>query len=154
MLESIIFHFVFVFFVLGTFVWWLLTKRKLDVLKQALLPLLLKEKMEFSQDRSLVVRTVDFLEAELANLFQCKVQIEYKFSQTSFILKEKFLLPLCFLLEKKIIGENKNFLLEDNLYSPRELLNYLCFNKKLSRLIFMYDNENYEWKVRVEYAKS
>ena len=148
MFESIIFHFIFVLFVIIAFVWWLATKKKYLQLKDVLIPTLLRNKIEFPQDRSLVVRSVTYLQEELSEYFQCKVKIEVKFLKSSY----NFLTPLCYLLWKSELEQNKYFRLKGDDYSSKELISYVMLQVNKKNITLNYNFDKNIWNVEILYA--
>ncbi|MES2615297.1 MAG: hypothetical protein V4591_07780 [Bdellovibrionota bacterium] len=153
MLESIIFHFVFVLFALWAIVYWLVTKRKFEVLKQALLPVILLKTIQFPQHRSLVVRSLAYLQEEYSSLFQCKVEI----INPIFVVQEKgsenFMRSLCLLMNPHgAQNQQKSFLVEESLFSSEELKEYVKLKGNTKRLSFQYDFHKDIWNVELTYA--
>ncbi len=147
LLESIIFHFIFVLFMIWAFVWWLIVKKRLDLLRLALLPVVMLTQIQFPRDRSLVVRSLKCLEVELEKVFMRPVQIGFQFSQFTSGSRKNFLKSLCYLIIENKSDSDEKFLLNEISYSAAELISYFINKNKVKRVLFHYDYEKDIWKV-------
>ena len=155
LLESILFHFIFVFFILFTFIWWFSVKRKLDLYKNVFVQLLSRKKIQFPQDRSLVVRGGNFLEEELSSHFHCPIIIQTKIGDFSKNQYDNFMLPLCDFLLNLSENETKSFFLEQRLLGVQELTSYVKQVNNKKGFNFYYDYNKKRWNVekKNEYNK-
>jgi hypothetical protein len=151
LLESIIFHFVFVAFVLGAFVWWLSTKKKLETFKNVLIPIVLTNKIELPRDRSLIVRSIIFLEEELTLYYNIKVFINFNYRELSKDYNKNFLTPLCYLIWHRNFENNKNFFCNETYYTCQELNSHVKMKKNIKKLVFKYDLDKEIWIMEFSY---
>ncbi len=150
MLESAIFHFVFIFFVLWAFIWGLLTKKKLECFSKTLIPTLLLKTFEFPKDRSLFVRSCRCLEDELSELLKIKVKITIPFSQLPTKCDINFLTSLFYLVWPQQPNNTIYFHFHENKISQYDLIAQLKLQKKAKEFQFHYEFENNIWRVKIQ----
>lgn len=155
MLTSLVFHllFVIVIAVLGVFV--LQQKSRINLLQKAVFFILVCKKIEYPKHRSQLVRSMLFLEHELAQQFNCHVKIEYRFFQD--LSCETFFIPLCLFLNKNFENEKKIFVFEEAVLSAKEIFDKLNFISeeyiaKKKKITFIHSGKNTDlnWVVTCE----
>lgn len=148
--TSIIFHFVFAILIVVLFVAWLSLRKKTSLFSNALVPLLLKQTLDFPGSRSQLVRCLHLLEQELTLVFGCKVKIRVAFCED--LDRSLFLDPMIFLMLKNFQHTAPCFLWKTETKSVQELTDTLnAFSEKKS-LSFEHSGKHGDqyWVVHVD----
>lgn len=154
MIANFIFHFIFAIFAVWAIVAWFLLHSRTLALKNALVPLLVLEKIELPKHRSLFFRSLKCLEEELSILLRIKVVISCPMSDCT-IYPQSMLKPLCLLLNPKSYDDKKYFKLQNNYFTLNEFNKKISINSKVKEICFIYTNENKDhsfWNVEIKNA--
>lgn len=145
MLESVLFHFFFLVFFVVSLTWWIRTKKKLESFQQVLTPALLNPYFQLPQDRSLLVRTFQFLEEELRAKWNRDVNIQFSFENLNAQFPNSLTQDLCYLIFPSKSMHKKLFLFNDHSFSPQEMLDLIHKEKNKTKVRLFFNAEKKIW---------
>ncbi len=141
MISNFIFHFVFAVFTIWTGVAWFIMQNRRSSLRNALVPLLCLEKIEFPKHRSLFVRGINALEEELSIQLQSKVTINCPISDNIYYLPSIFR-SFCLFFTSNHLDEVKNIKFENKYFTLSEFNNKIVKKEKTKKIRFSILKEN------------
>ena len=154
MISNFIFHFVFAVFTIWTGVAWFIMQNRSSSLRNALVPLLSLEKIEFPKHRSLFIRGIKALEEELSILLQSKVTINCPISDNIYYFPSIFR-TFCLFFNSNHLDEVKNIKFKNNYFTLSELNNKIVKKEKAKKISFSMlreNNNNCHWQVEIHNA--
>ncbi len=154
LISNFIFHFVFAVFSIWAGVAWFIMQNRLSSLRNALVPLLSLEKIEFPKHRSLFVRGIRSLEEELSIILQSKVTIQCPISDNTYYFPSIFR-TFCLFINNNHADEIKNIKFENNLFTLNDLNNKIVKKEKVKKISFIILKENSNnclWQMEIHNA--
>jgi hypothetical protein len=154
LISNFIFHFVFAVFTVWAGVAWFILQNRSAALRNALVPLLSLEKIEFPKHRSLFVRGIKSLEEELSILLQSKVTIKCPIFDNTYYLPS-ILRTFCVIFNSNHPDEVKNIKFKNDYFTLSEFNNKIIKkskSKKISFIIQRENNNNCLWQVEIHNA--
>ncbi|MBX9837270.1 MAG: hypothetical protein K2X69_03035 [Silvanigrellaceae bacterium] len=152
MISNFIFHFVFAVFTIWACVAWFIQNNRSSSIRNALVPLLSLNKIEFPKHRSLFIRGVKSLEEELSIKIQTKVKINCKITET-ISYNPIIFRTFCLFFNSKILDEEKFILFEYNYFTLFDLIINIKKRAKVKNLNFILNQTNekkYYWLAEID----
>ncbi|WP_397599876.1 hypothetical protein [Silvanigrella sp.] len=152
MISNFIFHFVFAVFTIWACVAWFIQNNRSSSIRNALVPLLSLNKIEFPKHRSLFIRGVKSLEEELSIKIQTKVKINCKITET-ISYNPIIFRTFCLFFNSKILDEEKVILFENNYFTLFDLIINIKKRAKVKNLNFILNQTNekkYYWLAEID----
>ena len=154
LISNFIFHFVFAVFTVWAVVAWFILLNRSSSLRNALIPLLSLEKIEFPKHRSLFVRGIKSLEEELSISLQTKVTIKCPISDNTHYYPS-ILHPFCSFFNKNQAENTKNIIFENHNYNLSDINNKILKKSKIKKISFKMQKENNSdclWQMEIHNA--
>ena len=152
MISNFIFHVVFAVFTIWACVAWFIQNNRSSSIRNALVPLLSLNKIEFPKHRSIFIRGVKSLEEELSIKIQTKVKINCKIKENSIYYPNIFR-TFCLFFNNNILDDEKNILFENNYLTLSELVINIKKRTKVKNLNFILNQtieKNYYWLAEID----
>jgi hypothetical protein len=152
LISNFIFHFVFAVFTIWACVAWFIQNNRSSSIRNALVPLLSLNKIEFPKHRSLFIRGVKSLEEELSIKIQTKVKINCKITET-ISYNPIIFRTFCLFFNSKILDEEKVILFENNYFTLFDLIINIKKRAKVKNLNFILNQTNekkYYWLAEID----
>lgn len=152
MLSNFIFHFIFAIFAIWAAIAWFILQNRLSSVRNALLPLLCLNKIEFPKHRSLFIRAIKSLEAELYIEFQTKISVICPISNEISYYSSIFHV-FCISFYKFKNEEFKNIIYKNQPFTLNEFNNKIIKTQKHKKINFLLrlENENhYFWEAEIQ----